>query len=50
MRAFYDKLEICRDAGIDVDKIPLSLTISDVIRMPIERIRELANSNATSAK
>lgn len=46
MRAFWDKLEMCRDAGIDVDKVPLSLTISEVIRMPIEKLRSLADATS----
>jgi hypothetical protein len=43
-RAVLDKLEECALAGIDLDRIPLSLTVSDLIRMPVMKIQELANA------
>jgi hypothetical protein len=34
-RAIVEKLEALRDAGVDIDKIPLSITVNDLMRMPI---------------
>lgn len=45
-RAILDRLRQLSEAGIDLDRIPLSLTVSDLIRMPVVEIAELAQ-NAT---
>jgi len=42
VRAVLDKLSACRDAGIDVDRIPLSLTLSDILRFSVQKIRTMA--------
>lgn len=44
-RAFLDRLQKIADAGIDLDAIPLDLTVGDLMRLPIERIRIYAERN-----
>lgn len=46
VRAVLDKLQMCREAGIDVDRIPLSLEFGELLRMSTEKIRGLTEIEA----
>jgi hypothetical protein len=49
MRAILDKLNECKAAGVDIDRIPLSLTVKDLLRMPVLEIAMRAGGSKGAA-
>ncbi len=46
-RAVLDKLRMCQEAGVDIDKIPMSLTVGDLVRMSVQAIGTLTNATSS---
>lgn len=44
-RAILDKLQECADAGINLDRIPLNISVGDLLRMPVVEIAALAGGS-----
>ena len=42
LRLVLEKLSICQDAGVDVDRLPGIMTVGDVLRLSVEKIREVS--------
>lgn len=42
---FLERLRELKDAGIDIDKLPNDLTLGDVMRIPIPRLKQIADAN-----
>jgi hypothetical protein len=38
MKAIVDKLQVLADAGIDIDKIPLDWTVSQLMEIPVPEL------------
>jgi hypothetical protein len=47
LAAVFTKLRECSLAGVDVDKIPLDLTMGEVLRMTVLEIKELTDGQKT---
>jgi len=49
LRAVLDKLAMLRDSGVDIDRIPLSVSVGEILRFSVPKIRAITEGDRYAA-